>query len=373
MSQSPYASQPIDWEHGEFPAGIPGPSQPPPPPPSAKRRSALPWVIGGVVLLLIIVAAGVGGVLFLRRGGGAGSTQSGPVDPAVVNGLGQKPLTDADVAGIDRTQAFWAYVLLTAQQHQSVATSEVHIVSSGINSLSGQGSTSDDFFKVGFDYGTKKIVYSGDHHYGSTPRETDQLRCYDGKQIHRHTVEAGVPFVSSPITTHDECVLGEAVDLSLGDCVIPGGLTADQAGKFIQYLRAQPGLVTVDGLALLDHQGKQYLHFTVNLNPVTGPNSAGVYLGTSWLTFAFRETGLDFRTHPYQTRGTGGAGLHMEYYIDPTTKLPAYSEIKTTPSKDHNGSYKPEDESESVKMQYQYGVSTFDASDKSPDLIAITW
>lgn len=82
---------------------------------------------------------------------------------------------------------------------------------------------------------------------------------------------------------------------------------------------------------------------------------------------AFRETGLDPVMHPYAYTGTEGHGFTYEYYIDPATKLPAYSELylndqEEKPVRDY-----------AYKTLYEFNTSTFDASTSNHAPLVFDW
>ncbi len=207
-------------------------------------------------------------------------------------------------------------------------------------------------------------MFAHDSVYGGS---VDQDRCYD-KTILRRT-ERQPEWQTLPFEKTSPCQIGEQQDYYISDGVNTGGLTAEQASTFTNYLREQEGLIIVKDLRLVDHNAKQYLHFTVSLNPI---KVKGTSYGAQWLMFAFKQTKLDPSTWPYTYASAGGDGLAIEYYVDPATQLPAYSEILTVPREDsENAAYGTENDF--TQVSYRFGTATFDATEKNTDLLKLDW
>jgi hypothetical protein len=313
-----------------------------------------------IAVATVVVLAGIGYWFFGRS---QSATEIPVTNVGVVNDLAKSALTQADIAKIDKTEAYFAYITSAVQQQKSIILSENKYGTSPTDA-----EESRDLYKVGFDYQTKKIVFAHDDAYDA--QDVAQDRCYDGNAA-RHATQKSDWYVG-PIDAENPCNLGEHVNYYISDGVTPGGLSEAQAQAYVGYLRKQDGLIVVKDLQLASHNGKQYLHFSVDLNAIRPGGSYGdLYFGGQWLMWAFKETKLDPAAHPFEYRIRGGDGMHIEYYVDPTTKLPVYSEMKSTPLKDKNGKEKPYDAYRDIRTSYQFGVSEFDASPNSP--LSIDW
>jgi hypothetical protein len=328
--------------------------------PAAPQPRPPLWRNRRLILAVALVAALAGlGYWFLGRSQSV--TEIPVTSVGVVNDLAKPTLSQADIAKVNKTDAYFAYILNAVQQQKTIILSENTY---GPNPTDPK--ESKDVYKVGFDYQTKKIVYAHDDAYDAASIAQD--RCYDGNAA-RHATPTSDWYVN-PIDAENPCNLGEHVNYYISDGVTPGGLSEAQAQAYVGYLRGQEGLVVVKDLQLADNQGKQYLHFSVDLNPIP---SNGLYFGGQWLMWAFKETKLDPATHPFEYRIRGGEGLHIEYYVDAVTKLPVYSQMKSTPLKDKNGADKPFDGYRDIRTSYQFGVSEFDASPKNSAPLNVEW
>lgn len=339
------------------------PVSPQAPPPISEPPVSQPlWRNKRLLILAAIAVVVLGGVAYLLFGrSGSNKVTEIPVTSlSVANDLAKAKLTQADLDKIDKTDAYFSYIMNATQQQKTTITSA---------NKYGESPTaleeSVNTYKVGFDYQTKKIVFAHDDNFGV---DISQNRCYDGNSA-RHATQKSDWYVN-PIDEESPCVIGNSVNYYLSDGVTPGGLTQAQATKYVGYLRQQAGLITVKKVQLAEHKGKQYLHFSVDLNAI---DAKGFYLGGQWLMWAFKETGLDPATHPFEYRIRGGEGMHIEYYVDPVAKLPVYSEMKSTPLKDKDGKERAFDGYRDIRTVYQFGAAEFDASPQNPAPLSIDW
>ena len=314
-------------------------------------RSKRVLLIAGVAVLVL---AGAG--YWLSR---SKSATNIPTSTVAIDSLAKAKLTAAEVAKLDKTETFFAYFMNAAQQKKMVTTTE------DVDATTKEAATGSDFYKVGFDYDTKKSVFAWDAAYGGT---LDQDRCYGDTVAYRH--HPRTEWSTGETDEHSPCQVGEHQDYFITDGFNAGGLSATQAQAFVGHMREHEGLITVKSLELTEHNGKQYLHFSANLTPI---HVNGTNYGAQWLMFAFKKTGLDPSTWPYVYRGAGGDGIAIEYYVDPTTKLPVYGEFLATPHKDDNGNDLPRDNYSFARVSYQFGVSTFDASPANPAPLKLDW
>jgi hypothetical protein len=325
-----------------------------PAPHPAPNRKRFRWPL---IVLLVALLAGLG-YWFFGRSESPHTIDLGTVNTVTVNTVPSGKLTAADVAKLDKTNTFFAYFATAAQQQKMVTTTE------SITALDKASVVGSDFYKVGFDFATKESVFAHDAAFSSLTQD----RCYGKTVLYRSQVVT--EWQTQPFEKTSPCQVGMQQDYYIADGLNTGGLTAKQAQTFVSYLREQPGLITVKNLELTEHKGKQYLHYSVALTPIV---QKGTIYGAQWLMFAFKQTGLDPTAWPYIYHGAGGYGIALEYYVDPVTKLPAYSETLTTPQKDLQGNDKPLDEYNFHRVQYQFGTATFDASAANNDPIKLDW
>lgn len=359
---APATPQPAPAPQPTFGAVPPQPVQPAPFQPSVRSGKRKFIIIGLVALLLLVVIPAIAFYFLSQQAAKKSAVPA--IDAKPVADLAKKTsLTAADVSAMDKDNAFWAYYKNAAQQSKLAIVKDYYY-----EGAAGMAKSQHTAKRTGFDYTTKKIVQAVDQIDADGTRV--RYRCYDGKEF--------VLFPTSSRGWREKdggdksvyCKLdSEAPDLN--DGVNTGGLTAPQAETMIQYLRKQSGLVTVDKLALAEHQGKQYLRFDVELHPISVKKDK-IYLGNQWLMWAFKETGLKPADHPYGYLGAGGNGLKIAYFVDPATKLPVYSEIGTTPIKDSTGADKPGSVYSFYRTQYSFGALPDVTGTKVED-INITW
>ena len=323
-----------------------------------KGRKKYIVVIFAIILLLI-----VGVVLFLWPG--LLVTKVAQVNPPLNPALQiEGNLTVTKVAALNKNDTFWGYVKNVATRQQVVTTHEQYRASSG-----GSKPGAITYTKVGFDYKTKAFTVAYETgQEGEVSR--DKTRCYDGREYTKVGAETAWQDVTGNVTdTTDVCSLG-FIAPDITDGVSPAGLTADQASSFISFLRAQNGLVNVNKLEIAENNGKKYLHYSVDITPVA---VNGLYTGNSLLGAAFTKLGLDAATHPYGYRGASDAGTRLEYYVDPNTQLPVYSETTELPAKTSAGQNKPLDGYEVYRTNYTFGKATFAVQTNNEADIAIDW
>lgn len=116
----------------------------------------------------------------------------------------------------------------------------------------------------------------------------------------------------------------------LGDGVIPGGLSAEQADAMIRALRRPAHrFLTAHRVASVHVNGRDYLRISARARPVGDWDM-------QHLVFAFRATGED-SAYPYHAADNTGGGADLTYYVDPETLLPAFTRRQELPSGDRAG------------------------------------
>jgi hypothetical protein len=126
------------------------------------------------------------------------------------------------------------------------------------------------------------------------------------------------------------------------DGVATGGLSADEADKFISYLDHINGLLTMQQpQAVRGSDGKTYIQLDVTLkpqDPQLPDNAEKLTASGPFFEAAFAQTGKEPSSYPYDFGNGSTVGRQMRYYIDPSTLLPAYSVMMATPPITTDGS-----------------------------------
>jgi len=324
--------------------------------PPASHKKAL--LLIAVVVLLAGAAAAAYMVLHSSKKTGTPATHTN-----AATGLPSGDVLNAHtLANYNKDDLFWGYFQHAAQQSKVVTT---HLQSK----YPTIGQTGDiQRLKVGFDYHTKKLVVAEESFDALTNKTIDsKIRCYDGKQYDA-IVDAG----STTWETTNPGYFCELDNMAwfVSDGMNTGGLSEEQAKKFVASLRSEKDLMTVNSARWEAHKGKDYVHFSVDLKPVA---AAGGYEGVPFLQVAFDDTGLDYQKHPYQPKENFGGGYHLEYWVNPVSQLPEYAELSDTPLYDKAG--KPQILSGNVTLTtiYDFTTATFDARTSTNVSIDPTW
>jgi hypothetical protein len=108
--------------------------------------------------------------------------------------------------------------------------------------------------------------------------------------------------------------------------VLTAGLTPEEATAYVASLREDyPGYLDAGELSLVEHDGRQYVRMPVVFRALDG---TGEPYGMAVLMSAFRAIGPKWQSHVL-TPGFGQtprSQVEAVYYLDPKTRLPAYSE-----------------------------------------------
>lgn len=318
-------------------------------------------VITIAAILTILVAIGFGAFYWLN-GSQKDTTKTTQETPkSLPSG---KIITNADIIFLDKSDLFWNYFKNAAMQQKLVITKEYS------TSKTPTGTADSIIYsKSGFDYSTKKSVYAYDYTSPATGELRDKSRCINGEYY--SMAMSSTSWKRNASEDSVVCKLDYYAS-NINDGINTGGLTQAQADTFTDTLRNRTNnYVEVKSVDIISHNNKQYLHFRVEMRPSFAQGYG--YIGGQWLMVSFKETGLDPTTYPYTYMGAAGDGYDYEYYVDPSTQLPAYSTILTSPQRDDSGKDVPVDLYNRYKCVYQFGISEFDASTNNNDNIAITW
>ncbi len=268
-------------------------------------------------------------------------------------------MSAATASKLDPTNTFFAVWAHAAQQQVATTTSSFYF-SNSPNDYSRTG----DLCQVGFNYDTKQFSYqraSASITGSSTP---DLNRCMGSQEYYYLSSFADHGWQKSDDSS--DCTVKLLPLEGLNDGLNAGGLTSAQAQTFVRSLRAEVGLVAVKGLKLVTRQGRPLLRFDVTVKPI---KTGWGYLSLQNFMWAFKDTGADPATLPYSYLGSGGDGLHLSHYVDPSTQLPVYAQIATTPPLDDQG--KPEAGEPSYDyyhVEYAFGgnLPTVNITDTAP-------
>ena len=108
--------------------------------------------------------------------------------------------------------------------------------------------------------------------------------------------------------------------------MLTAGLTQQEAAAFVRVMREDfPGFLQPGEPSLVEHGGAQYVRLPLVFTAVDV--GGGKRYGMANLNWAFREIGPRYDTHVLSPGG-GAMTEQVEgvYYLDPGTRLPAYSE-----------------------------------------------
>ncbi len=394
---SAYPGQPLPPYPGAAPGGFPYPGpgaypeqgsygqQVPPynygayPPPNSGGggKKAVLIVLIVVVAVGLLTAGGFGAYALLSKdktssspasshGGGSGSGKE-------YAKLGSpNDISQSDLDKVDK-HALFMETFRNMMLQSSVRTISETVSSQKADLSEGLSKTAD----TGFDYKTKKFSLNREDTV-RTGRPggsgfSYKTRCVDGKSYSFNEFEK-----KWSQARFDNCKLQVAIG-DIGDGIHIFGLDEKQADAVSKYFTQDfPNVIQVPKLELKTKPGdgnKKYLRFEVNYMPV----KSGMYgyLGLQHFTWAFKATGLDYKTHPYLSKGGLGQGLHVVLYVDPSTGLPVYSQQSNIPPFDAQG--KPQSLTDSRvgyrddRYQYFFGKEFPQLDMNTTSTITLDW
>lgn len=368
VSQTPY-----DPAHPSQIASAPQPQTAPvlpistPKTPKKRSRKRLLLVASALTVLVaaLAVTAGVEGPRIARHYRLAGYHRAEAQAQKDLSSL-QGASTAADVRKIDSTSAFFA-VFAHAAQQRTVQTTTGYYFSTASNDYR----QPDTINRVTFDYATKQFSFESDtQSLNATAGQPDQMKCVGGR-LYEYDAAAPQPdWVKS--TVPQACAASDVLPAGPNDGLNTGGLSAAQAQAFGDALREDGQLLKVNGVSLAQHAGKQYVRFDITVRQKQQKPGAQ-YLGMQYFMDAFKSTGLDPAGQPYAYLGAGAAGMRIAYYVDPTTQLPVYAELRSTDILDSHGKPQPHQTYVYSHVEYAFGgqVPTLDLNTHAP--LALGW
>lgn len=357
------------WWDGSQWQPVPGAPAPGPPP---RRPNRLPLIIGLGVLVLVIIAVPV--VYFtLRNAGGAptagppAATTTAATAPTIQPG---EPVTKEKLSQVSAADFYWA--ALTRQM-----TAPVSVVSGAYFR------TPADFKKhglydvkqVGVDHRSGQDVNSKDMTAATTSilngKVDGQSRCVDGRYyLLLDDFDTKKPYWKESDST--PCRLDHlSWTMASADGIEPSGLSADQTAVVIKALQNDyPGFANPKQPELITASGKTYIRQTVDFKPVKVPDLG--YWGTQVFLWALKRTGIDPLKWPFMPGLGAGEGLHMTYYYDVKTLLPAASVIRSTPVLDEDGKVKERyDQTQIFNYQFPKKLTPLTLKDTKPLTLVI--
>lgn len=325
---------------------------------SPKRKFPL-WAMIGipVVFVFLLISVIGGGFLIFKlfpftEKGEQGNLGTGEVsDPAQyfiywpagpvkeyatdISGLGQgSDISPDTLANVDPRQLYWA--MLKRQSMQNVTDYvSTHFQSPREYQAEYPGSR---ILRVAIDYQAGKFISdSADLQEDGTLKLEGLSRCIDGKYaVYRNgqwsEITESMPGFSEACAkrlkpreiTHNSMT---------SDGIATGGLTSEEADKFISYLDGIPGLFTMEKpQPVQGKDGKTYIQLDVRISQQDSKfEGVETAIGAGFLNAAFAQTGKHPYEYPYSIDIGPGQGRQMRYYIDPETLLPAYSVMMSLP------------------------------------------
>ncbi|MGF7228450.1 MAG: hypothetical protein ACQR33_00505 [Candidatus Saccharibacteria bacterium] len=271
-------------------------------------------------------------------------------------------LTNASLAKLNKTDLFFG-VFKHAAEQKVVTTKNAYYFSSKPHDYQ----TAGDMDVTSMDYGTKQYSYD------STQANADGFgptfnRCIGAQQYYFDGFYPDLGWQKSDDSR--DCSLESVGTFHANDGLNTGGLTSTQADTFVSSLRLVKNLVKVNSATLATHDGKQYIRFDVTINAVKMGDG---YYGMQNFMWSFKDTGLDPSTQPYSYLGAVSDGAHLAYYVDPSTQLPAYTQLNTTGQIESNGKVWSQATYDYRHVEYSFGgqVPTLDLNSTNP--ITLSW
>ncbi|SDM39068.1 hypothetical protein [Allokutzneria albata] len=270
------------------------------PPQPPKRRTGR--VIALIATVVLVLGLGIGGWAVFGRGG----SESAAPGAAAPSSAARAGLTEATLATTDPKKLLDDALLAFLTQPVLHTRMEKIWFGQVTPYLTGQpyyGQTVEG----GYDYSRRKFAYHD--HSGYV--------CLEGVKFEvtrrGDRIDRGSCAVPHPLDW----------DSKVGNGMLPGGLTPEQAQAFLGYLRTVQGFLDPGKPTWVERQGKQYVRLPVVFRTVQ--TSIG-RAGTQNFIWAFQKTKLSFDGHVYTAGGSGDAQVEAVFYLDPTTLLPGYSE-----------------------------------------------
>ncbi|WP_406288062.1 hypothetical protein [Embleya sp. NBC_00896] len=218
-------------------------------------------------------------------------------------------------------QAVWA-ALVTAATTQKVV--EYHGVRTATGETSKEPSVKDELWSW-YD-AAGKAAFTEHSAQPTATAKPRRISCDAGKEWSYNNQLAKWSDTQRP------CVVDMAREgMFVGDGLLPPGLSPEQAKRFADAIAAVPGWITPAAVEPAQQGGKSYLRLTVDLK--AQQSQGGSAENTGYLVHAIRTANPDYTKSPYLVENLSkqsASPVRAVFWLDPTTHLPAYSELSTT-------------------------------------------
>ncbi|MCH6171625.1 hypothetical protein [Pseudonocardia alaniniphila] len=238
---------------------------------------------------------------------------AGPLDRA-------EPLTDADLVKVSAGQLLdESMVALLTQPVLHVRMETAADLPLYMTGGDYRAAVSDG----GIDFRTNDFAY----------HELDGFNtiCDDGRIYLLDTLDKTWSEVDRSCAISTDGVFGNASSTleiigAVSDGVLTAGLTPDEATAFVGAIHEDyPDYLDVGKLSLVERDGRQYVRMPFVLRSL---DRDGNQDGMMRLIWSFRAIGARWKSHVLMPGNAGVASHQVEavYYVDPKTRLPAYTE-----------------------------------------------
>lgn len=331
--------------------------------PQEIKRRKLPLLLGGGIILIILIIAAY--FVFKPSSSPQSSSGSGASSSSLASQLQLlkqygNNLQAANLSSFNKTALFYAVFKNAAMQPVLHALSDHYEGGSATD----QSTRAYEFLHdTTFNYATK--AYTGDT---QDPGNTFNERCVSGKNYAYSTVNVDWEIESG---SSGDCSAPTDYDTDINDGVNAGGMSDTQAQAFVSGMANASGLISVDSMTYVTHAGAPYIRLQVTVNPV---NTSLGYEGMGAVGGAFKLSGLDELSWPYETIGTIATGAKFIYYVNPSTQLPAYSQTGLTYYLDDAGHQQQDHIYDFQDTQYGFGGAVTPLPlTGAPQKISLSW
>lgn len=334
--------------------------------PEKKQRLVL-WIV--VALLVILPAIGIGLYLYSSLSKDSNNQKAAQqlekltYNNAALTELAKKPLTAEGVAKLDKKATFFT-------AFKKAATTQTVQTKWDVFYTPQQGDERGDqytMYDTTVDYKSKKYSYA-ENTYSNLG--VYQTRCIEDRQYNFNDSKLTTSPAWQPASDSTDCKFN-TVTMHMNDGMNTGGLTGSQADTFIRKIQGY-NMVDVKSVSVAEQAEKQYIK--VDAEVIPRKQSDGIYWGMQLFMNAFQNIGVDAEKHPYTFFGNGREGAQISYYIDPSTQLPVYAVMKSTPPLGKDG--KPEAvqswNHRYIEYAYPSEVTPFTLDDSKP-ITFTTW
>jgi hypothetical protein len=273
-------------------------------PPRKGRRGLIIGIVVGALLLVIGVPVGI-----LAWRASSGATESAEGDDRTRTIEPGQPVTDKTLSEVDPLSFYES--VIKRQMTAPIGRLKSASYLDRQRFADGNGMITD----AAIDHATDEFYLFKSLVRGPEDDDPFNTACVDGKAYSWSTYSESW----RESTSSDECT--KKPRDGGGDSVVSSGLTVKQANKVLEILRSYKGHVNAAQPTLLKAGKKSYVRQVVDLKPIILADDS--YWGSAIPMWAFRDAGLDPVTWPWTNHFALAAGIHIVYYLDTETLLPA--------------------------------------------------